>query len=100
MGTKMGPSYACLFMGYLEKQIFSTFPCPIPEFYGRFIDDCLALSSLSYDELLEFVNFCNAYHPFIKFTFVISDSEATFMDILIQLISGYLSTSVLLQAYR
>ena len=94
MGTKMGPSYACLFMGYLEKQIFSTFPGPIPEFYGRFIDDCLALSSLSKDELLEFVNFCNAYHPFIKFTFVISDSEATFMDILIQLISGYLSTSV------
>ena len=37
MGTKMGPSYACLFMGYLEKQIFDTYTGPLPEYYGRYL---------------------------------------------------------------
>nr|KAG5714744.1 hypothetical protein BaRGS_000232 [Batillaria attramentaria] len=39
MGTKMGPSYACLFMGYLEYRMQSLYTGPVPELYKRYIDD-------------------------------------------------------------
>ena len=32
MGTKMGPSYANLFVGYVEQQIFERYTGPIPDF--------------------------------------------------------------------
>ena len=41
MGTKMGPNYANLFVGYMEEQIFNQFDGPKPELFGRYIDDCL-----------------------------------------------------------
>ena len=39
MGTKMGPSYANLFVGHVEQQIFEQYTGPIPDFCGRYIDD-------------------------------------------------------------
>ena len=39
MGTKMGPSYANLFVGYVEHQFFNQYDGPKPDFYGRYIDD-------------------------------------------------------------
>ena len=41
MGTKMGPNYANLFVGYVEEQIFNRFDGPKPELFGRYIYDCL-----------------------------------------------------------
>ena len=38
MGTKMGPSYANLFVGFIEHQFFSQYHGPKPELYGRYID--------------------------------------------------------------
>ena len=35
MGTKMGPSFACLFMGYLEHRIVETYTGPFPELYKQ-----------------------------------------------------------------
>ena len=40
MGTKMGPSYANLFVGFIEQQFFDKFDGTKPEFYRRYIDDC------------------------------------------------------------
>ena len=37
MGTKMGPSYANLFVGYVEQQIFEWYTGPIPDFFGRYL---------------------------------------------------------------
>ncbi|GFR96443.1 telomerase reverse transcriptase [Elysia marginata] len=45
MGTKMGPSYACLFMGYLEWQMVNRYQGPTPEFYYRYIDDGIGVST-------------------------------------------------------
>ena len=47
MGTKMGPSYACLFMGHLEYRIMESFTGPVPELYKRYIDDGFGASSRS-----------------------------------------------------
>ena len=41
MGTKMGPSYANLFVGYIEHQFFNQYDGPIPELYCRYVDDCI-----------------------------------------------------------
>ena len=45
MGIKMGPSYANLFVGFIEHQFFSQYHGPKPELYGRYIDDCIGATS-------------------------------------------------------
>jgi hypothetical protein len=41
MGTKVGPAFACLFMGFLEERIRQAYQRFIPVFYLRYIDDSL-----------------------------------------------------------
>ena len=41
MGTKMGPSYANLFVGFIENKFFSNYHGPKPDLYKRYIDDCV-----------------------------------------------------------
>ncbi|XP_070206003.1 uncharacterized protein [Littorina saxatilis] len=94
MGTKMGPSYACLFMGHLESQIRSTYTGPQPELCKRYIDDCLGATSLSLSDLTDYIHFVSNYHPSIKFTFDISPSAVAFLDLNISLSDSILSTSV------
>ena len=45
MGTKMGPSYANLFLGFSERKFFSQHHGPKPELCGRYIDDCIGATS-------------------------------------------------------
>ena len=45
MGTKMGPSYAHLFVGYIEPQFFNQYNSPKPDLYRRYIDDCVGTTS-------------------------------------------------------
>ena len=45
MGTKMGPSYANLFVGYIEHQFFNQYNGPKPDLYRRYIDDCVSATS-------------------------------------------------------
>ena len=47
MGTKLGPSYANLFVGYVEHQFFNQYDGPKPDLYGRYIDDCIGAISSS-----------------------------------------------------
>ena len=49
MGTKMGSSYANLFLGFIEHQFFSQYHGPKPELYGRHIDDCIGATSSTLD---------------------------------------------------
>ena len=39
MGTRMGPSYACLYMGYVEHTFHAQYTGPKPLIYRRYIDD-------------------------------------------------------------
>ena len=47
MGTKMGPSYANPFVGFIEHRFFSQYHGPKSELYGRYIDDLPKRSSLN-----------------------------------------------------
>jgi len=83
MGTKMGPSYANLFVGYIENQFFNQYNGPKPELYRRYIDDCIgATSSIS------------SFHPALKYTWEISDTSLAFLDIKVSIEGTGLCTSL------
>ncbi|XP_072051788.1 uncharacterized protein [Amphiura filiformis] len=82
MGTKLGPSMACIFMGYIiEDQIFSQYNGIKPDLYRRYIDDIIGFSSCSRDDLEKFINYVKSFHPSLDFTFEISNNSLSFLDI-------------------
>ena len=94
MGTKMGPSYANLFAGFVEKQIFEQHTDPTPDYLGRYIDDCVGAASCSRGELEQFTNYVNHFHPALQFTWEISEASVSFLDILISINGNKLATFV------
>ena len=87
MGTKMGPSYANLFVGYVEKQIFKWYTGPFPDFFSHYIGDCLGTALYSHVDL-------DDYHPALKFTWEISGTCVLSLDILVSINGNVLMTSV------
>ena len=71
IGTRMGPSYANLFVGYVEHQYFTQYNGPKPELYGRYIDDCISAISSSREELDQFTTSVNSFHTDLKYTWEI-----------------------------
>ena len=66
MGTKMGPSYANLFVGYIGHNFFYQYHGPKPELYRRYIDDCVGATSSTREELNQFKTAVNSFHPALK----------------------------------
>ena len=85
----MGPSYANLFVGYVEHQFLNQYNGPKPELYGRYIDDCIGAISSSREELDQFITPVNSFHPALKYTWEISETLLAFLDIKV-FISGNL----------
>ena len=94
MATKMGPSYANLFVGYIENQFFNQINGTKPELYGRYIDDCIGATSSSREELDLFITSVNSFHPALKYTWEISETSIAFLDIKVSVNGNGLSTSV------
>lgn len=94
MGTKMGPSYANLFMGHLEERFFLTYNGAVPEFFRRYIDDCVGITTLDPLRLSHFIEALDNFHPSIRFTHAISNDHLPFLDINISLKEGHIQTSV------
>ena len=51
LGRRMGPNYACLFVGYVEQQIREQYTGFIPQLHKRYIDDIVGAASCQGDEL-------------------------------------------------
>ena len=94
MGTKMGPSSASLFVGFIEHQFFSKCHGPKPELYGRYIDDCIGATSSAREELTQFITAVNSFNPALKYTWEISDTSLAFLDIKISIGGNGLCISV------
>ena len=94
MGTKMGPSYANLFVGYIEQQFFNQYNGPKPELYRRYIDDCICATSSTSEDLNQFITAVNSFHPALKYTLEISDTSLAFLDIKVSIEGNGLCTSV------
>eukprot|EP00061_Rhincodon_typus_P014138 g40979.t1 len=80
-GTHMGPSYACLLIGYVEQSLFCNYTGTMPNLFFRYIDDCIGTASCSHEELEQFINFTNTFHLNLKFTWTISDTTLSFLDL-------------------
>eukprot|EP00061_Rhincodon_typus_P014833 g42154.t1 len=79
VGTCMGPSYACLFVGYVEQSLFCCYTDTIPHLFLYYSDDCFDSASCSQEELEQFINF--TFHPNLKFTWTISNTSLPFLDL-------------------
>ena len=83
MGTKAAPTYACLYMWDLELDFFNKarIPKSKPSLWYRYIDDIIMIREDSYKELMDFLEELNHFNLHIKFTWTISQTQATFLDV-------------------
>ena len=82
MGTKLAPSFANLFMGYLEDKFVYSYRLQ-PFIWKRFIDNIFFIWTYGQKELDKFVVYLNNYHDTIKFTVETSLIRINFLDITI-----------------
>ncbi|XP_072428538.1 uncharacterized protein [Chiloscyllium punctatum] len=94
MGTFMGPSYACLFVGYVEQSTFRSYTGTTSHLFLRYIDDCIGAASCSHEEVEQFIHFTNTFHPDFKFTCTISDSSLPFLDLSISISDDRINTDI------
>ena len=81
MGTKMGPSFACLFVGFVEEQAMDKYAGTKPTLFKRYIDDCLGVSVGPKEDLVSFINHISNFHPALKYTHEISTTSVSFLDL-------------------
>ncbi|KDE08473.1 hypothetical protein MVLG_01255 [Microbotryum lychnidis-dioicae p1A1 Lamole] len=84
MGTAMAPAYANLFVGAFEREL------DIPNadnivFYGRYIDDVIAIIKGPRDNVDKFAQSLNDIHPNLVFDFEISNTGLPFLDAFVSL---------------
>ena len=79
MGTRMGPSYANIFMGELEENLLQQ-TSNRPAIWWRFIDDIFAIWTHGEDNLNTFLREINSFHETIKFTAEWSKEKVSFLD--------------------
>eukprot|EP00061_Rhincodon_typus_P001700 g15502.t1 len=94
MGTCMGPSYACLFMGYVEHSLFQSYSGPQPQLFLQYIAAIIGAASLSCPKLEKFIDFISSFHPAFIFTWSISDFSLIFLDISFSISGDRLTTNI------
>lgn len=93
MGTKMAPSYACLFMGDLEQRILDNSPDK-PYLWVRFIDDIFGIWTHGLEKWQTFFEHLNSSHSSIKFVGTVSDTCIPFLDVEVHLKNDLISTDL------
>ena len=93
MGTRMAPSFACLFMSRLEEQMLDAAPCR-PWIWWRYIDDVFFIWTREEESLHTFLNHINSFHRSIKFTSEFSHDQVNFLDVTIRKENGTLATDL------
>ena len=68
IGTRVAPTYANIFMGWLEEKLLKGWKGTCPHLWKRFIDDVFSVWRGTEQELLTFLEYINNAHPTIKFT--------------------------------
>ena len=102
MGTRMGPSYACLFMGWVEHNFFDTYTGPVPEVYKRYIDDSVGSQIVQRSQIVVeraslegFIGAFGSFHPAVELVSEISETSLDSLDVILSVSDdGSISTSV------
>ena len=79
MGTKTAVAFANVFMAKIEREILRQ-SNTTPKFWKRFIDEIITMWDTNRDKKEEFFLKANSFHPTIKFTAQISQTETIFLD--------------------
>ena len=79
MGTKTAVPFANIFMAKIETSIIDQ-RSTRPLLWKRYINDVFSLCDTNREEINNFIEHANNYHPTIKFTADISDKEIIFLD--------------------
>ena len=86
-------------MRAIEKKLLANSPVAIEmKWWKRFIDDIFILWLHPISELAQFENYINQLHPTIKFTVKSSPISLPFLDILIKLEQGHITTDLYTKA--
>lgn len=102
MGTKMAPSYATLFMGYLEVSLYQKISNELGTDIGnyfqenwlRYLDDCFIIWPKSFGDHNILIKILNSLHPNMKFTTNTNNNETPFLDIMISIQDKQLHTDI------
>ena len=81
MGTKIRPSVACIFMGYLEELFFADHEHSTPMLYRRYIDDIVGVASCPEKERQCLIDHLTNFNSSIKYSYTISNNTVTFLDL-------------------
>ena len=83
VAIKMGPSYACLYVGFIEKQIRARYTGFVPQLHRRYLDDIVAgCAQCSRHDLEQCIDYVSNFHPALLFTFTgINELEFPFLEI-------------------
>ncbi|CAJ0924165.1 unnamed protein product [Ranitomeya imitator] len=87
MGAAFAPSYACLFLGLWERNIFITDATPLSSnvlMWARYIDDVFAIWQGTEKDLLKFIDELNVNDSNIKLTCHYSRERVDFLDVCIR----------------
>eukprot|EP00061_Rhincodon_typus_P014756 g42013.t1 len=90
----MGPSSACFFVGYVEQSFFCYYTGTISHLFLRYINDSIGAASCSHEELGQFINFTNTFHPNLKFSWTISNTSLPFLDLSVSISGDRLETDI------
>ena len=92
VGTKIAPTYANIYMYYIENTFLSTFNLQ-PTAYFTYIDDIFIIWPHGIDTLETFLEDANRPHPNISFTHEYSTTAVSFLDVIIKINNGIIATS-------
>ena len=81
MGTRMGPSYACLYMGYVEERFHGQYDGSKPSWYKRYIDDICGATTMPREQLENYIKDIGEFNGAIDFTHEVSEKGLSFLDV-------------------
>ena len=86
MGSPLSPVMANVFMEEFEQKALATAALK-PGFWFRYVDDTLSSWSYGLDNLQNFLDHINSFHPSIKFTYELQKDDKTipFLDVLLSI---------------
>ena len=102
MGTKFAQVYATLTIGFFEELLYDKVIAVIGNDFGnyfqmnwkRFLDDCLIPWTKSSTDLEILHNILNNLHSDIRFTLQFSNTEQSFLDVLVKNKVGKIETDI------
>ena len=85
--TRAAPTFACLFMAAVEIVSLTEWKGIQPRLYKRYIDDIFFLWNGTEAQLIEFINYLNSFHPYLKFkaSYDFVNKSVIFLDTIISI---------------